>query len=214
MKIEGQKRYRAFLILMAYLIMVMSGIRNGTTYFENTSHEFLYIMVLALTLTNICIVDGKITGKPLSIFSYWIVFIFYGIAVPVCIIRTHGIKGIPLVLLHSLGHVNSYFTLCVTEISYDFHCLERIVCHGEDVQVLRRDVAVITKHCFFDPFYKAVPVFGAHQHNREGCLLERLNQNERFEELVHCSVASGEDNEAVSVFKEHYFAHEEIPEHE
>ena len=110
MKIEGQKRYRAFLILMAYLIMVMSGIRNGTTYFENTSHEFLYIMVLALTLTNICIVDGKITGKPLSIFSYWIVFIFYGIAVPVCIIRTHGIKGIPLVLLHSLGHVNSYFT--------------------------------------------------------------------------------------------------------
>jgi hypothetical protein len=103
MQVENKKRYRAFLIIMAYLIIAIMGIRSEVIYHENTSYDLLCIVIFALLLTDICVVDSKIVGKPLSIFYYWVVFVFYGIAVPVCIIRAHGIKGLGIVLLHYIG---------------------------------------------------------------------------------------------------------------
>jgi hypothetical protein len=115
MQIESQKRYRTFLIIVAYIIMAMSGVSYASAYYINSPDEFLYTIILALVLTNICIVDSKVSGKPLSILNYWIVFIFYGIAVPVCIIRSHGMKGIAVIFIHLIGLVlvlslSSYIT--------------------------------------------------------------------------------------------------------
>ena len=103
MQIETQKRYRIFLILMAYLFMVIMGIRSEVIYAGSSSYDLLIIVFLALLLTDICIVDSKIVGKPLSVFSYWIVLVFYGIAVPFCIIRAHGLKGLGILVIHYIG---------------------------------------------------------------------------------------------------------------
>ncbi len=103
MNIESQKRYRIFLIVLAYFLMAMMGIRLGIYQGMSIEREYVYTIILALILTYICIVDSRIVGKPLSIFSYWLVFIFYGIAVPVCIIRARGISGFVILAAHFIG---------------------------------------------------------------------------------------------------------------
>ena len=104
MLLKGQRRYRTFLIVLAYFIMAMMGIRIGISY-EGISKgkELIYSLAIALVFTQICIVDSRIVGKPLPIFSYWLIFIFYGIAVPACIIRARGLRGLVIVAAHYLG---------------------------------------------------------------------------------------------------------------
>jgi len=106
MLVKDQRKYRTFLIVLVYLIMVMIGIRLGIfSGVMSREREIFYSLALALVLTQICIVDSIIVGKPLSIFSYWLIFIFYGIAVPICIIRARGIAGFVIVTAHFVGMI-------------------------------------------------------------------------------------------------------------
>ena len=108
MNIESQKRYRIFLIFLAYFLMAMMGIRLGMYQYISIERQYVYTIILALVLTYICIVDSRIVGKPLSIFSYWLVFIFYRVAVPVCIIRARGLRGLGILAAHFIGLVLVY----------------------------------------------------------------------------------------------------------
>jgi len=110
--VKGQRRYRTFLIVLAYLIMAMMGIRLGIFQEISLGRNYIYSIALALVLTQICIVDSKIMGSPLPIFSYWLIFIFYGIAVPVCIIRARGRTGLVIVAAHYLGLMLVYIASC------------------------------------------------------------------------------------------------------
>ncbi len=119
MQIKSQKRYRMFLILLVYIFMALIGIRYGI-HPEIRSFDFINAIVLALVFTQLCIVDSKIVGKPLSIFSYWVVFMFYGIAVPICIIRAHGSRGLLIIVAHLFGLLlvlvmSSFITLLLFE---------------------------------------------------------------------------------------------------
>jgi len=101
---ENQKRYRTFLLLLVYFIMMMWGISSSiSTPGMMQEREFFYSLALALVLTQACIVDSQIVGKPLSIFSYWLVFMLCGIAVPVCIVRARGLRGLAYVAAHFVG---------------------------------------------------------------------------------------------------------------
>lgn len=102
MRIERQRRYRTFLIVLAYLIISMMGIRLGI-YSELGSAEILYSIALALVLTHICIVDSRIVGKPLPPNSYWLIVMFSPFMVPLCIIRGRGMIGIGIVAAHFAG---------------------------------------------------------------------------------------------------------------
>jgi len=122
MQIENQKRYRAFLVILVYLIIAIIGLRYDVDFEKNELHACLIYMVLAFTLTHVSIVDSRITGKPIPSSSYWLVLIFYGIAVPICIIRSHGIrKGVKLIILNSIGFlvVLSLFLYIHSLIYYD-----------------------------------------------------------------------------------------------
>ena len=103
MKIESQRKYRTYLIVLVYLIMAMMGIRLG--YYQHIPKQigFFYAIALSLILTEICIVDSRIVGKPLSIFSYWLIFWFYHVSVPICIIRARGKFGLVIVVAHFIG---------------------------------------------------------------------------------------------------------------
>ena len=103
MNIESQKRYKTYLIVLVYFTISMMGIRLGFYQYISKGIDLLYSLALALILTEICIVDSRLVGKPLSIFSYWLVFMFYGYAVPICIIRAHGKFGIVIVAAHLIG---------------------------------------------------------------------------------------------------------------
>jgi hypothetical protein len=103
MWIESQKRYRRFLIILLYFICVVIGIRIGVSWYVPIERQYFHSLILALVLSHICIVDSRIVGKPLSIFSYWLVFMLYHIAVPVCMIRARGIRGLGIVAGHFFG---------------------------------------------------------------------------------------------------------------
>ena len=104
MNIESQRRYRTFLLVLVYFIVMMMGIADGaSTYGMPQEREILYSFALALVLTQVCIVDRRIVGKPLLISSYWLVFILYSIAVPICIVRARGLRGMAYVAAHFVG---------------------------------------------------------------------------------------------------------------
>jgi len=104
MNIESQKRYRTFLLIEGYLIVMLEGIAIGVFAFElPVERETLYTLALALVLTQVCIVDSRIVGRPLPLSTYWLVFILYGIAVPICVIRARGLRGLGYVAAHFTG---------------------------------------------------------------------------------------------------------------
>ena len=113
MKIESQRRYRTFLIVLVYLIITIMGIRLGFYQYISRGRELVYSLALALVLTQICIVDSRIVGKPLPIFSYWLVFIFFGIAVPIYIIWIRGKAGLVIVAAHLIGLILVHIISCL-----------------------------------------------------------------------------------------------------
>jgi hypothetical protein len=121
MNIESQRRYRTYLIVFAYLIGAMKGIRYGYFQYIPIELNYFYSIVLALFLTEICIVDSRIVGKPLSIFSYWLVFMLYGIAVPICIIWKRGKFGLVMVTTHLIGLilVHTIFWIVTSLLVYE-----------------------------------------------------------------------------------------------
>ena len=102
MRIESQRRYRTFLIVLAYLIISMMGIRVGI-YSELGSGGALYSIALAFVLTQVCIVDSRIVGRPLPPNSYWLILMFSPFLVPLCIIRGRGMKSIWILAAHFAG---------------------------------------------------------------------------------------------------------------
>jgi len=103
MNIKSQKRYRLFLIVLLYFVYAMIGIRMGAFGFVTSQRWVLHTLLLGLILTHLCIVDCRIVGKPLSVFNYWLVFILFGIAVPLCIIWARGVRGVLIVAIHFVG---------------------------------------------------------------------------------------------------------------
>jgi len=104
MNIESQRRYRTYLLVLVYLIVMMEGIAIGVFASElPLERERLYSLALGLVLTQVCIVDSRIAGRPLPLTTYWLVFMLYGIAVPYCIVLARGLRGIIYVAAHALG---------------------------------------------------------------------------------------------------------------
>ena len=104
MNVESQRRYRTYLLVLAYLIVMMEGIGFGASTSGMTREKgILYSFALGLVLMQVCIVDCRIAGRPLPLSSYWLVFILYGIAVPICIVRARGLRGLGYVAAHCVG---------------------------------------------------------------------------------------------------------------
>lgn len=120
MQIESQKRYRTFLIILVYIIMTSIGIRFGINP-EFGLLTYLIGLLLALLLTQICIVDGRIVGRPLPVSTHWLVLILFPISIPICFFRVHGTKGLVIVAAHLLGLliifiVSSYVMLLLYDV--------------------------------------------------------------------------------------------------
>jgi hypothetical protein len=109
MNFESQRRYRTYLLVLVYLIVMMEGIASGVwTSGLPLGREILYRLALALVLTQACIVDSRIVGKPLPLTTYWLVFMLYGIAVPYCVVLARGVRGLVYVAAHFVGIVLSF----------------------------------------------------------------------------------------------------------
>jgi hypothetical protein len=104
MQIESLKRYRLFLIVLVYLAVAIYSIGFGIS-FEVGQRDLLYSVMIAFLLTQICMVDSRISGKALPPNSFWVVLMFYPIAVPMLIFRVHGFKGIGVLMIHIIAYL-------------------------------------------------------------------------------------------------------------
>ncbi len=64
-----------------------------------------------------CITDARIEGKPILHSLYWIVFFTWPVAVPICLMRSRGIRGLGLAALHAFGLIGTA-TLVVIAVRY------------------------------------------------------------------------------------------------
>jgi hypothetical protein len=117
-----------------------------------------------------------------------------------------------LALLHARRHGKAAATLGLPEVHDDADGGVGIVLDREDVQVAGRDEAILVEHLVLHPVDQALPVVADHQDDGEVRLAERLDEDRRFEELVHRAVAARKGDEAVGVFQEHHLADEEVAE--
>jgi len=89
--------------------------------------------------------------------------------------------------------------------------LGRLVHQGEQVQVVRADLA-LGEHALAQPVHQPAPVVGVEQDHGELRDLARLREREGLEQLVEGAEAAGEDHEAARVAHEHDLAGEEVVE--
>ena len=108
MNIKSQKRYRLFLIVLLYFVWVTIGIRMGAYGDASAERQVLNSFLLGIILTHLCIVDRRIVGKPLPTSFYWLVFILFGFAVPLCIIQARGVRGFVIVAIHFVSMLLVY----------------------------------------------------------------------------------------------------------
>lgn len=74
--------------------------------FDAVETAWLSGIFWGLLLTMWCREDAIIAGRPLPTLSLWIVFLFWPIAVPLCVIRIYGVLyGLLLVFLHVMIYV-------------------------------------------------------------------------------------------------------------
>lgn len=118
MQIELQKKYRLFLIIVAYLTVALIGLGFYVDYDRMEPHGYLVYLIFALVLTHLSIVDSRIEGKPIPVSLYWLVLIAYSVAVPICVIRAHGVKrGLKAILLHLIGlFLVLFISVCIYEL--------------------------------------------------------------------------------------------------
>lgn len=118
MSFERLKKYRKFLVILFYFVIAVVGFDAYFNSEQIQPHNFILSFFVAALLTNLCVIDSKIVGKPLPFFSYFFVFILFYIATPICIIRAHGFKkGIKIILFHLVG---LFLTAFVVMLVCDF----------------------------------------------------------------------------------------------
>lgn len=74
-----------------------------------------------LLLTMWCREDAILAQRPLPTMSLWLVFLFWPIAVPVCVLRIYGaIYGLLLVLLHVMIYAVAYATPAILLMMHEY----------------------------------------------------------------------------------------------
>ena len=86
-----------------------------------------------------------------------------------------------------------------------------IVGQMEQVKVLAPDGLEPLKHRLSHPIQQSSPKIATNKNNRKRHHLQRLNQRETLEELVHRAKTTREDDKPLGVFHKHHFANEEVP---
>src|SRR5437879_2571256 len=84
-----------------------------------------------------------------------------------------------------------------------------VVCDHHQVHVVGRDLA-LREHPAPDPLEQSAPVVGAEEDHREMDDAPRLDQSERFEELIESPESPWKDHESLRVLDEHRLADEEV----
>lgn len=79
------------------------------TYLNNFNGELIFSVLLAFLMTYFCVLDAKERESRLPWSIYWLIYIFWPIAVPIYLfVSRKGWKK-----LYLFGYISSYFFICI-----------------------------------------------------------------------------------------------------
>ena len=101
---DHRKSVRFLLLLGFYLLAAIAGIM-GTGQLRSGVVHFLFSIMAASVATYWCVLDARILGRPIVQSVHWIMFFTWPLAVPIYLIRSRGLRGLGMVVLHGIGFV-------------------------------------------------------------------------------------------------------------
>jgi hypothetical protein len=91
------------MIVLAYMLSAVWGIRAvfEPAWFE----QILFSILIGIMMTEFCMVDAKIRGRPLPWSLSWLIYLSWQVFVPGYLFITRGVRKIHWVLLAMIGYI-------------------------------------------------------------------------------------------------------------
>lgn len=101
--VKTDPRYRHPRIAVYLLSILLAAVTGYAMAFSESEAYSWLGLVMGMSFAVWAAVDAKYQHRPLPTLSLWVVFLFWPIAVPVCVVRLYGwIAGLVYVVLHVL----------------------------------------------------------------------------------------------------------------
>lgn len=105
---RSQILFRRILVVSAYLLLVLSGIR-GMFFHQPQAIDLILSISMSVVIVKYCIVDSKLRGRPLLRSYHWLIFFTWPLSLPIYLLSSRGLaKGFVAILLALGGVLISY----------------------------------------------------------------------------------------------------------
>jgi hypothetical protein len=94
---------RTTFVVVIYLLSVLWGAKS--VFEMDPRIRLVFSLALSVFVTQFCIVDSQIRGKPLLRSFHWLIFFTWPISVPIYLIRSRGVKRLHWVVIAVVGYI-------------------------------------------------------------------------------------------------------------
>src|SRR5437870_4110379 len=98
---ERARTLRLALLVFLYFLFAAFGVVSALPEKQSTSTP-LFSVLMALTVTGLCLTDARIVGKRLVHAAQWVTFFTWPISAPIYLGWSRGARGLLLAMLHAV----------------------------------------------------------------------------------------------------------------
>ncbi|WP_406694836.1 hypothetical protein V5E97_27715 [Singulisphaera sp. Ch08] len=99
----ARRRIRAHMLVLLFAVSVLGGLHNALTW-ESEGIKLALTFLTASVVTQCCIADSKVIGKPILLSFQWLMFLSWAISAPMYLVWTRRFRGLGL----AIGYVLLY----------------------------------------------------------------------------------------------------------
>jgi hypothetical protein len=101
MKTEALVTRRRYYLGALYVLVAILGLREALLPPGRLGSDYLLALGIGLALTALVAIEARLVDKPLPLTAWWVILLFWPVAVPGCIIGLRKLAGVKLVLFHT-----------------------------------------------------------------------------------------------------------------
>ena len=100
---QPQDRKRLyFFVGCLYFLAVILAVRAAFEL-ESGPTDLLIRLMVPLMMARTCAVDARLMGKPIHLLRQWHILLAWPVALPICLVRSRGWRGLGLLVVHSIA---------------------------------------------------------------------------------------------------------------
>lgn len=103
------KRRRFLYLISLYLLAVLAGVRATALPQRSYLSDLLLQLEAAIVITQLCVVDARLLGRPLVHAAQWVMFLSWPLAVPIYVLWSRKLRGALLLLAHVILLYVAYY---------------------------------------------------------------------------------------------------------